>query len=92
MPADRADGTNIVTFDKEAKTYLRQPQTDAAMKTLFASNELGIFGSFFLLVLAGLDSFTALGSLAATSPTCCSPSASGRACSYTRAIRSSDSN
>jgi outer membrane lipoprotein-sorting protein len=48
--ADRlivADGTTIVVYDKESKTYMRQPETDAALKGLFSNNELGLFGAFF---------------------------------------------
>jgi outer membrane lipoprotein-sorting protein len=48
--ADRlivADGSTITVLDKDIKTYMKQPQTDASLKALFANNELGLFGAFF---------------------------------------------
>jgi outer membrane lipoprotein-sorting protein len=48
--ADRlivVDGTTITVLDKESKTYMKQPETDASLNALFVNNELGLFASFF---------------------------------------------
>jgi outer membrane lipoprotein-sorting protein len=42
-----ADGKNITRLDKAAKTYLKEPQNDAALKALFANDELSLFAGFF---------------------------------------------
>jgi outer membrane lipoprotein-sorting protein len=42
-----ADGKQIVTYDKTAKTYFRQPQTDAELKALFAAQDLSVWLPFF---------------------------------------------
>jgi len=42
-----ADGTTITTYDKGDKTYYKKPETDADLKAIFASNDLGLFGAFF---------------------------------------------
>ncbi|HSI71907.1 MAG TPA: hypothetical protein VK934_01920 [Fimbriimonas sp.] len=42
-----ADGKNIVRLDKAAKTYYKEPQSDAALRALFANDELNLFAGFF---------------------------------------------
>jgi outer membrane lipoprotein-sorting protein len=42
-----ADGKNITRLDKASKTYYKEPQSDAALKGLFASDELSLFSGFF---------------------------------------------
>jgi outer membrane lipoprotein-sorting protein len=42
-----ADGNEITTYDKLAKTYYTKPQTDSDLKALLASDELSLFSGFF---------------------------------------------
>jgi hypothetical protein len=42
-----ADGSTITIYDKEAKTFMKQLQTEASLKAIFTTNELGLFGAFF---------------------------------------------
>jgi len=42
-----ADGKEITTYDKVAKTYFKRPQTEADLKSLFASDETNLFSPFF---------------------------------------------
>lgn len=42
-----ADGKDITTYDKKEKTYFKQPETSAQLKTLFAPEELHVFAGFF---------------------------------------------
>jgi outer membrane lipoprotein-sorting protein len=42
-----ADGKNIITYDKQAKTYFKQPQTDQGLNDLFNTPNLRIWASFF---------------------------------------------
>lgn len=42
-----ADGTNITTFDKAAKTYYKKPQSDAEIFEMLNGDELSIFAGFF---------------------------------------------
>ncbi len=42
-----ADGKEITTYDKGDKTYFKQAQTPALIKSLFAPEELHLFAGFF---------------------------------------------
>lgn len=42
-----ADGKDITTYDKSAKTYFTKPQTDAELASYFTSDELNLFSGFF---------------------------------------------
>lgn len=42
-----ANGTEITTYDKLAKTYFVKPQTDADLKAFFTADELSLFSGFF---------------------------------------------
>lgn len=42
-----ADGKNVTTFNKAENTYTKVPQTDQELNTLFAKDELAIWGAFF---------------------------------------------
>lgn len=42
-----ADGKNILTYDKKAKTYFKRPQTEAEFNGMFREDELSIFAPFF---------------------------------------------
>jgi outer membrane lipoprotein-sorting protein len=42
-----ADGSNIVRYDKAQKTYYKEPQTDAGLKSLLGADEYGIWSAFF---------------------------------------------
>lgn len=42
-----ADGKSITIYDKRAKTYYKQPQTDEALRSLLAPDELSLWSPFF---------------------------------------------
>ncbi|MBC8065010.1 MAG: thioredoxin family protein [Chlorobia bacterium] len=42
-----ADGTTITTYNKAEKAYFKKPQTDADLKALFKSDDLGLWAGFF---------------------------------------------
>jgi len=42
-----ADGKDITTYDKAEKTYFKKPETDAEMKTIFATEELNLWAGFY---------------------------------------------
>src|SRR5580658_8353597 len=42
-----ADGTNIITFDKKAKTYYKQPESAGLLSAIFANDALHPFSGFF---------------------------------------------
>ncbi|HWD38839.1 MAG TPA: thioredoxin domain-containing protein [Fimbriimonas sp.] len=42
-----ADGKNITTLDKKAKTYYKQPETDDLLNSLFTSDSLNAWSGFF---------------------------------------------
>jgi outer membrane lipoprotein-sorting protein len=42
-----ADGKNITTYDKKAKTYFKTPQTQEGLIALFNGDELGLWAPFF---------------------------------------------
>src|SRR5476649_866783 len=42
-----ADGKDVTTYDKTDKTYYKQPETAAGLKTTFAPEELHVFAGFF---------------------------------------------
>lgn len=42
-----ADGKTIVTYDKQAKTYVKAPQSDAELGRLFNDDEFSLFAPFF---------------------------------------------
>jgi thiol:disulfide interchange protein DsbD len=42
-----ADGKEITTYDKSEKTYFKQTETPAELKTIFAPEELHVFAGFF---------------------------------------------
>jgi outer membrane lipoprotein-sorting protein len=42
-----ADGTTIVTFDKQANQYIKRAQTPAGLRSLFTGDETNIWAGFF---------------------------------------------
>jgi thiol-disulfide isomerase/thioredoxin len=42
-----ADGKTVTRYEKATKTWYKQPQTDAELKSLFANDDLGLFYGFF---------------------------------------------
>ena len=42
-----ADGANIITFDKKAKTYYKQPESAGLLSAIFANDALHPFSGFF---------------------------------------------
>lgn len=42
-----ADGKQVTTYDKAAKTYYHQPETDDVVKAIFESDELHVWAGFF---------------------------------------------
>lgn len=42
-----ADGTTIVRYDKGAKTYYKEAQSDAALRELLGADEYAVFSPFF---------------------------------------------
>lgn len=43
-----ADGKTITTYDKNANTYISQPETDADLNALLKPDELSLFAPFFV--------------------------------------------
>jgi len=42
-----ADGKNIVTFNKQDKTYYKEPETDETLNAVFKPEEVKVWGGFF---------------------------------------------
>lgn len=42
-----ADGSSIVRYDKAQKTYFRDPQSDAALRSILSADEYAVWDAFF---------------------------------------------
>jgi outer membrane lipoprotein-sorting protein len=57
-----ADGKNIITYDKKAKTFYKQPQTEQGLLDLFNTPDTRVWASFFnTKAFAGVTSAKNLG-------------------------------